>query len=119
MKRIDVYYAYNVDINFYYVAKALGFDGFDYDLGDADFEVRLENDDNLSDLLEQFEYIKSSRFLALACPKTSFYKSHEFAILRYLGRHGYDGNDNLRSIEGIICSRVKAYVNGVLSEYGY
>lgn len=121
MKRIDAYYAYNADRNFQYVANALGFTGFNYDHEDDDFEAKLENDYKLTDLLEQLKNIESSLFLKFTCTKTSFYDSHEYDILDYLEAYGYDDNNNhnLRSIDDIICSRVIAYVTGVLSEYGY
>ena len=119
MKRIDAYNAYAVNRDFRYVANALGFTGFDYDHEDDDFKAKLENDDELSDLLEQFEDIGSSQFLIYTCTKVKFYERHEYDILAYLRTYGYDDSDNLQSIEDIMCSRVTAYVTGVLSEYGY
>lgn len=119
MNRIDAYNAYTVDSDFRRIANALGFHGFDYDDADADFRTKLENDEDLGDLLEQFEDIESSQFLIYTFLKVEFYKRHEYDILAYLKTYGYDDNDNLNSIEDIICSRVVAYVTGVLSEYGY
>lgn len=119
MKRIDVYNAYAVNRDFRYVANVLGFTGFDYDHEDDDFKTKLENDDELNDLFEQFEDIGSSQFLIYTCPKVEFYNRHEYDILAYLRTYGYDDSDNLQSIEDIMCSRVTAYVTGVLAEYGY
>lgn len=52
MNRIDAYNAYNVNRDFRYIANELGFTGFDYDHEDDDFKAKLENDDELGDLLE-------------------------------------------------------------------
>lgn len=121
MKRLDTYYAYIANRNFQYVANALGFAGFNYDLEDDDFDAKLKNDYNLTNLLEKLENIESSIFLKYTYTKISFYNSHEYDILDYLRDYGYDDNNrhNLRSINDIICSRVIAYVTGVLSEYDY
>ena len=121
MNRIDAYNAYAVNRDFRYVANALGFTGFDYDPEDDDFEESLENDFELGDLLEQFEDIESSQFLIYTYTKTEFYNRHEYDILAYLRTYGYDDDDDddLQNIEDIMCSRVTAYVTGVLSEYGY
>lgn len=119
MNRTDAYNAYTVDRDFRYIANALGFHGFDYDNEDYDFKAKLENDEDLGDLLEQFEDIESSQFLTYTCTRVKFYERHEYDILAYLKTYGYDDNDNLNSIEDIMCSRVTAYVTGVLSEYGY
>ena len=119
MNRIDVYNAYNVNRDFRYIANALGFRGFDYNHGDDDFRTKLENDVELGDLLEQLEDVESSQFLIYTCTKVKFYERHEYDILSYLKTYGYDDNDNLQSIEDIMCSRVIAYVTGVISEYGY
>lgn len=125
MKRIDVYNAYNVDHNFRYIANALGFTGFEYEPEDDDFKAKLENDDELGDLLEQFEDIEYSPFLIYTYTRTEFYNRHEYDILDYLENNGYDDNysysDNkeLKSIKDIMCDRVIAYVTDVLSEYGY
>lgn len=119
MNRIDAYNAYIANRDFSYIANALGFYGFDYDDEDADFKAKLENDEDLGDLLEQFEDIESSQFLIYTFLKVKFYERHEYDILSYLKTYGYDDSDNLNSIEDIICSRVVAYATGVLSEYGY
>ncbi len=119
MNRIDAYDAYTTDRNFRYVANALGFTGFDYGPEDGDFEERLENDNELGDLLEQFEDVESSQFLIYTQMKTEFYNHHEYDILAYLSAYGYDDDDNLQSIEDIMCSRVLTYVTSVVSEYGY
>ena len=127
MNRIDAYDAYTADRNFRNIANALGFTGFDYVPEDNDFEERLENDNELGDLLEQLEDVVSSQFLIYTSTTTEFYKRHEYDILDYLSVYGYkDGDDVnygyddiLQSIENIMCSRVTAYVTGVLSEYGY
>ena len=119
MKRFEVYNAYTVNRDFRYIANALGFTGFKYGHFDDDFKAKLENDGELGDLLEQFEDVESSQFLIYTYTKVKFYKRHEYDILAYLKTYGYDDNDNLQSIEDIMCSRVIAYVTGVLSEYGY
>lgn len=127
MNRFDAYDAYTTDRNFRYIANALGFTGFDYDPEDNDFEEKLENDNELGDLLEQFEDVESSQFLIYTSTITEFYKRHEYDILDYLSVYGYNEGDDvnygyddlLQSIENIMCSRVVAYVTGVLSEYGY
>ena len=119
MNRIDAYNAYTVDRDFRYIANALGFHGFAYDDEDYDFRTKLEQDEELGGLLEQFEDIESSQFLIYTCTKVKFYERHEYDILAYLKTYGYDDNDSLHSIEDIMCSRVVAYVTGVLSEYGY
>ena len=119
MNRIDAYNAYTVDRDFRYIANAFDFHGFAYDSEDYDFKEKLEQDEELGDLLEQFEDIESSQFLIYTRTKVEFYERHEHDILSYLKTYGYDDNDNLQSIEDIICSRVVAYVTGVLSEYGY
>lgn len=121
MNRIDAYDAYTADRNFRNIANALGFTGFDYGPEDNDFEEKLENDNELGDLLEQFEDVVSSQFLIYTSTQTEFYKRHEYDILDYLSIYGYkDGDDDLlQSIENIMCSRVVAYVTGVISEYGY
>lgn len=119
MKRFEIYNAYIFNRDFRYVANALEFEGFDYDHFDNDFKEKLENDDDLGDLLEQFEDIESTQFLMYSQYTTDFYQKHEYDILAYLKTYGYDDNDNLQSIEDIMCSRVTAYVTGVLSEYGY
>lgn len=119
MNRIDAYNAYNANRDFRYIANALDFRGFDYNHEDDDFRTKLENDDELGDLLEQLEDIESSQFLIYTCTKVKFYKRHEYDILTYLRFYGYDDNDNLQSIEDIMCSRVIAYVTGVISEYAY
>lgn len=117
MNRIDAYNAYTVDRDFRYVANALGFHGFDYDDEDGGFRTKLEQDEKLGDLLEQFEDIETTQFLIFTLPKVEFYKRHKYDILAYLKTHGY--NDNLNSIADTMHSRVVAYVTGVLSEYGY
>lgn len=119
MKRFDAYNAYNVNRDFRYIANALGFTGFKYDHFDDYFKAKLENDEDLGDLLEQLEDIEYSQFLIYTCTKIKFYERHECDILSYLKTYGYDDNDSLQSIENIMCSRVIAYVTGVLSEYGY
>lgn len=119
MNRIDAYNAYTVNRDFRYVANALGFTGFDYDNEDDDFKTKLENDDELGDLLEQFEDIESSQFLIYSRNTTDFYQKHEYDIISYLRTYGYDDNSNLQPLDEIMSSRVIAYVTGVLSEYGY
>jgi hypothetical protein len=119
MKRIDAYNAYAVNRDFRYIANALGFEGFGYKEDDPDFEEKLEEDDELTDLLDTFKHIDDSQFLMYYRNTTDFYQKHEYDILAYLKTYGYDDNDNLQSIEDIMCSRVIAYVTGVLSEYGY
>lgn len=119
MKKFDAYNAYTVDRDFRYIANALGFHGFAYDDEDYDFRTKLEQDEELGDLLEQFEDIESSQFLIYTCLKVEFYERHEYDILSYLKTYGYDDNDDLQSIEDIMCSRVVAYVTGVISEYIY
>ena len=119
MNRINSYNAYTVDRDFRYIANALGFHGFAYDDEDYDFRTKLEQDEELGDLLEQFEDIESSQFLIYTYTKVKFYERHEYDILSYLKTYGYDDNDNLNSIEDIMCSRVVAYVTGVISEYVY
>ena len=119
MKTFDAYNAYTVNRDFRYIANALGFRGFDYNREDDDFRTKLENDDELGDLLEQLEDVEFSQFLIYTCTKVKFYERHEYDIIAYLKTYGYDDNDNLNSIEGIMCSRVVAYVTGVLAEYGY
>lgn len=123
MNRIDAYNAYNVNRDFRYIANALGFHGFAYDDDDdedADFRTKLEQDEELSDLLYQFEDIESSQFLIYTQNTTDFYQKHEHDIISYLKIYGYDDDDYyVRPIEDIICSRVVAYVTGVLSEYDY
>lgn len=119
MNRINAYNAYTVDRDFRHIANALGFHGFAYDDEDEDFRSKLEQDEELGDLLDQFEDIESSQFLIYTYTKVKFYERHEYDILTYLKTYGYDDNDNLQSIEDIMSSRVTAYVTGVLSEYGY
>lgn len=119
MNRIGAYNAYSVDRDFRHIAEALGFYGFDYHDTDLDFNTKLENDDDLGDLLEQFEDIESSPLLMYYRNATDFYQKHEHDILSYLKTYGYDDNNNLQSIEDIMCSRVTAYVTSVISEYGY
>ena len=119
MNRIDAYNAYTVNRDFRFIANALDFRGFDYNQEDDDFRTKLENDDELGDLLEQLEDVESSQFLIYTCTKVKFYERHECDILSYLKTYGYDDNEGLNSIEDIMCSRVVAYVTGVLSEYGY
>ena len=119
MNRIEAYNAYTVDRDFRYIANALDFNGFDYDNEDADFKAKLEQDEKLGELLEQFEDIESSQFLMYSQNTTDFYQKHEYDILSYLKTYGYDDNDNLQPLEEIMSSRVTAYVTGVLSEYGY
>ena len=119
MKRFEVYNAYTVNRDFRYIANALRFTGFNYDHFDDYFKTKLEQDEELGDLLEQLEDIESSQFLIYTCTKVRFYERHEYDILSYLRTYGYDDNNNLQSIEDIMCSRVIAYVTGVLSEYGY
>ena len=119
MNRIDAYNAYNVNHAFRYIANALNFRGFDYNHEDDDFKTKLEQDEELGDLLDQLEDIESSQFLIYTCTKVRFYERHEYDILSYLRTYGYDDNNNLQSIEDIMCSRVTAYVTGVISEYGY
>ena len=119
MNRIDAYYAYIANNDFRYIANALNFKGFDYYPTDADFKAKLENDDELGDLLEQLEDVEASQFLIYTYTKVKFYERHEYDILSYLKTYGYDDNDNLNSIEDIMCSRVIAYVTSVISEYGY
>ena len=119
MDRIDAYNAYVVNRDFRYIANALGFHGFAYDNEDADFKAKLENDEELSDLLDQFEDIESSQFLMYSYNTTDFYQKHEHDIISYLKIYGYDDDYYVRSIEDIMYSRVVAYVTGVLSEYGY
>ena len=119
MNRIDVYNAYAVNRDFRYIANALNFRGFDYNHEDDDFRTELENDDELGDLLEQLEDVEASQFLIYTCTKVKFYERHEYDILSYLRAYGYGDNDNLQSIEEIMCSRVIAYVTGVISEYVY
>ena len=119
MNRIDAYNAYTVNRDFRYIANALGFSGFDYDDADFDFKAKLENDDKLSDLLEQLEDVESSQLLIYSRNATDFYQKHEYDIISYLKTYGYDGDYHIRSIEDIMCSRVVAYVTGVISEYVY
>lgn len=119
MNRIDAYNAYTVNRDFRYIANALSFHGFDYDNEDADFKAKLENDEDLGDLLEQFEDIESSQFLIYSQNTTDFYQKHEHDIISYLKIYGYDDDYYVRSIDDIMYSRVVAYVTGVLSEYGY
>ena len=119
MNRTDVYNAYTVDRDFRYIADALGFGGFAYDNEDYNFKSKLEQDEEVGDLLDQLEDIESSQFLIYTCPKVKFYERHEYDILAYLKTYGYDDDDNLHSIEDIMCSRVTAYVTGVISEYDY
>lgn len=119
MNRFEAYNAYSVNRDFRYIANALGFAGFEYNHEDDDFRTKLENDSELDDLLEQLEDIESSQFLTYTYTKVKFYERHEYDILSYLKTYGYDDSDNLQSIEDIICSRVIAYVTGVISEYGY
>ena len=119
MNRIDAYNAYTVNRDFRYIANALGFSGFDYDDADFDFKAKLENDDKLSDLLEQLEDVESSQLLIYSRNATDFYQKHEYDIISYLKTYGYDDDYHIRSIEDIMCSRVVAYVTGVISEYVY
>lgn len=119
MKRIDAYNAYAVNRDFRYIANALGFTGFDYDHEDDDFKAKLENDDELTDLLDTFKHIEGSQFLMYYRNTTDFYQKHEYDILCYLKTYGYDDNDNLQPLDEIMSSRVTAYVTGVLAEYGY
>ena len=119
MKKFDAYNAYTVNRDFRYIANALGFHGFDYDHFDDYFKAKLEQDEELGDLLDQLKDIESSQFLIYTCTKVKFYERHEYDILSYLKTYGYDDNDSLQSIEDIMCSRVVAYVTGVISEYGY
>lgn len=120
MNRIDAYDAYTADRNFRNIANALGFTGFDYGPEDNDFEEKLENDNELGDLLEQFEDVESSQFLIYTDMKTEFYNRHEYDILDYLKTYDYnDVGGDLQSIEDIMCSRVLTYVTSVVSEYGY
>ena len=119
MNRIDAYNAYTVNRDFRYIANALGFSGFDYDDADFDFKAKLENDDKLSDLLEQLDDVESSQLLIYSRNATDFYQKHEYDIISYLKTYGYDDDYHIRSIEDIMCSRVVAYVTGVISEYVY
>ena len=119
MNRIDAYNAYTVNRDFRYIANALGFSGFDYDDADFDFKAKLENDDKLSDLLEQLDDVESSQLLIYSRNATDFYQKHEYDIISYLKTYGYDDDYHMRSIEAIMCSRVVAYVTGVISEYVY
>lgn len=119
MNRIDAYNAYIINRDFRHIANALGFHGFDYDNEDGDFKEKLEQDKKLGDLLEQFEDIESSQFLMYSQNTTDFYQKHEHDIFTYLKTYGYDDDYHMQTIENIMCSRVVAYVTGVLSEYGY
>ena len=119
MNRIDAYNAYTVNRDFRYIANALGFSGFDYDDSDFDFKAKLENDDKLSDLLEQLDDVESSQLLIYSRNATDFYQKHEYDIISYLKTYGYDDDYHIRSIEDIMCGRVVAYVTGVISEYVY
>lgn len=119
MKRIDAYRAYNENYDFALIADALGFEGFDCKEDDPDFEEKLEQDDELTDLLDTFKHIEGSQFLMYYRNTTDFYQKHEYDILCYLKTYGYDDNDSLQPLDEIMSSRVTAYVTGVLSEYGY